>query len=297
MNTVMLIVLAGMTVGAGVALWIAQAAPSHARLSDAVAHAAPSYSERLADPVPVGASRQERMGLWAERHAGRVPGATAPVQDLDLIGQTRAWFWGQKVSCALLGLVFPPLVAGMMAALGVTLPFVIPVLVSVGAAAWFWFLPDLDVKARAGRARREFAAMAVLYLRLVAIRRLGGRGVVESLESAAQVSDSWMFARIREELALAKMSGVTPWDALDRLGRSLRVPELSEIADITRLSQAGAGVSEQLMARAASMRDRLMSKEHTEAVKATTSLTLPTVVLVWLFMATLIYPMIVTLMA
>lgn len=297
MNTLMLMVLAGMVTAAGIALLITQFAPTHARLADAVAHAAPTQEQRTRPAPQAPGNRTERAGMWAERHLAGLPGISTPVRDLRLIGQSTATFWGQKVTCALLGLAFPALLGALMTVAGLAVPVALPVVASLIAAAGFWFLPDADVRSRATAARAEFAAAAVAYLRLVAIRRLGGRGIVDSMTTAANLSQAWMFRRVSEELTLADMAGTTPWDALARLSEELSVPELREIADIARMSQAGSGVSGAMMARAASMRDRILSREHTEAVKATTSLALPTAALLFALMATLMYPLIVTLLA
>ena len=49
-------------------------------------------------------------------------------------------------------------------------------------------------------------------------------------------------------------------------------------------------------ARAASMRDRILSREHTAAAAATTSLSVPLAALLYVFVAALLYPMVLILL-
>lgn len=100
-----------------------------------------------------------------------------------------------------------------------------------------------------------------------------------------------MFLRIREELRLARWSGETSWDALERLAGRTRVPELKEVADIIRLANdSGASVSDNLLARAASMRDRLLTREQTAANAATSSMGIPLAALAVLFLIAMLVP-------
>lgn len=204
--------------------------------------------------------------------------------------------WTQKISCIAIGLLIPSVALVPAAILGISVPFAIPTGVGLVIAAVMWLTPDAWVRTEAARARADFASAAVSYLRLVAIKRLGGRGVVESLTSASRLSDAWMFLRIREELALADMAGLTPWDALGRVADEIAVPELREIADVARLSESGSAISENMLARAASMRDRILSREHTAATAATTSLSVPLAALLYVFVAALLYPMVLILL-
>lgn len=294
--TVMAVVAFGMVAGLGLALIAREFVPQHTRLSDAMSNLAPAQQHLRATPAMPAPQGSERVGAWAERTLTWLPGVSTPEVDLRLIGRTPRWFWAQKISCVLIGLLIPSVTISLLSILGFRLPFVVPAGLGLLVAAAMWFTPDGYVRSEAARARADFASAAVSYLRLVAIKRLGGRGVVESLTSAARLSDAWMFVRIREELALADMAGLTPWDALERVTDDIAVPELREIADIARLSESGSAISDNLLARAASMRDRILSREHIAAAAATTALAVPIAVLLYVFVAALIYPMIIILL-
>ena len=294
---VMAVIALGMLAGAGLALLAREFSPEHPRLSDAMSNLAPASSTTRPGPALPAPAGTERLGAWAESNLTRLPGVSTPDVDLRLIGRTGRWFWAQKLSCVLIGLVIPSTAGILASLLGVGLPIAVPAGLGLLVAAAMWFVPDGYVRTEAARARSDFASAAVSYLRLVAIKRLGGRGVVESLTSAAALSDAWMFVRIREELAMADMAGLTPWAALDRVADEIAVPELHEIADIARLSEQGSAISDNLLARASSMRDRILSREHTAAAAATTSLAVPLAVLLYLFVAALLYPMVIILLS
>lgn len=298
MTHLMQLVACGMAVGLGTFLVVRALAPTHPNLQAAIGNLGPRHTSALASTRraarttagQVAPSSRDRIGAAVQRRLSGMPGFSVPQADLDLLGQSAARFYGDKTVSAMLGLLTPTLVGVSMSLAGVGLPFLIPAGLGVVMAAGFWFMPDLSVKAAAARARTDFAYAAVSYLRLVAIRRLGSAGLVSSMQDAARISDAWMFVRIREELTLAHYARVTPWDALSALAEELRIPELAEIADITRLSESGAAVTSNLLARAASLRDRLISAEHLEATKATTALSVPVTALVGVFLLTMLYP-------
>ena len=118
----------------------------------------------------------------------------------------------------------------------------------------------------------------------------GVAGLVLSLGMAVD-ANVLIYERIREELRLARWSGETSWDALERLAGRTRVPELKEVADIIRLANdSGASVSDNLLARAASMRDRLLTREQTAANAATSSMGIPLAALAVLFLIAMLVP-------
>lgn len=290
MNPILVTALCGMVAGLGVFLVVRELVPGHPQLAAALSNLSP---ERLAarpqERTDEGTGR-ERLGRAVERRLGGVAGFRAPVADLELLGMTPARFYADKVITAAIGWLVPSLTGLLAQLLGLPLPFFIPAGLGLLMAAVFWFLPDGSVAKTAKARRTDFAYAAVSYLRLVAMQRLASSGLTSAMEDASRRSDAWMFQRIREELVLAHYSKQTPYGALEALAVRLGVPELKEIADITRLADQGASITSNLMARAASMRDRLISAEHKQAAKATTAMSVPVSALVGVFMMALLYP-------
>lgn len=297
----MIIVLCGMLAGLGLTVIIRELTPAHTDLSAAIDNLAPknftnATTRRAVDVAPVPVTGTDQIGAWAEKILAGRSWAKAPESDLDLLGIPTQRYWAQKVLMSLVGFLVFTAVGVLLSLLNAPLPFVVPFGFSLVLAAVLWFAPDFVVRDEAKERREEFAYATVSYLRLVAIRRLGREGVVSAMSGGSRISDEWMFTRIRETLQRAQWSNIAPWDALDELADDLQVPELHEIADITRLSSSGGSITDSLMSRAASMRDRILSLERRRAGEATTALTAPLVVLIFLFMAAILFPAGVSLM-
>lgn len=295
----MIVVLCGMTVGLGVSLVVRELTPTHTSLEAAIGNLAPknfTTTARTAAVTTVDPVGADRIGAYLEKKLVGRAWVTVPESDLDLLGIPTRRYWTQKALMALTGFLAFTAVGAVAALLNLPIPFVAPFGLSLIVAAALWFAPDLVVRDNAKERREEFAFATVSYLRLVAIRRLGREGVVSAMSGAARISDEWMFTRIRETLQRAQWSSVTPWDALDELADDLAVSELHEIADITRMTSSGGSITDSLMSRATSMRDRILSLERKRAAEATTSLTAPLVVLIFLFMSVVLFPAGVTLL-
>lgn len=295
MTALMALTLCGLVVGLGLALVVREFWPSHARAGDAIENLAPRNLIFRVGEEAAPTSWSERMGRWSSQHLSNLPGVTTPRADLDLLGITTTRFYTDKTLWALIGLIFPGLLGVFSVVLDLPLPWPVFPLEGIVLAILLWHVPNQRVRNRARAARRNFAFATISYLRLVAIQRLASTGIVASMERAASVSEAWMFLRIREELRLARYAGLTPWATLDDLSERLKMPELREVADITRLAGDGAGVTGGLMARAASLRDRMLTVEQVAAAKATTAMQIPTAALIGVLLILLIFPAAVSL--
>ena len=211
--------------------------------------------------------------------------------DLAMIDQTPAGLAARKVGCAVAGLATPTVLGAVPLLAGLPLPFGIPVLAGVIAAAALFFVPDLQVRARAGASRASMRAAAGVFLELVALERAADAGATEALDRAAQVGSSREFDRIRDALLRAELAGQPAWTGLTHLAERTGVVELGDVADIMRLSAAdGAAVSTTLRARAASLRTQLLTAATAKANAASEHMIVPVALLGIAFMALLGYP-------
>ena len=214
-----------------------------------------------------------------------------PTRELAILRKPLSRFYGEKIMFALLGLAIPPLLTGFFTLLGATLPFVIPVIATLGFAAVMFFLPDYNVRDDAKKARAEFSRALGAYIDLVALERNNGSGPRQAMEAAAAVGDSWVFRRLSEELARTRWSGLTPWEALRALGDELGLPELDDLADIMRLSgEEGAQVYASLRARSAGMRTAMLNHEKAKANEIGERMSIPMSLLGVIFLAILVAP-------
>ncbi|WP_440902048.1 type II secretion system F family protein [Actinosynnema sp.] len=300
MTALQLLLAAGGLVGAGLALVLFQLAPSHpdlgqalARLSPAGAREAQNAAKALAQPQVKGSDDiRDVLGAWGARHLpARLRGKVAPA-DLAVLGMTPARFYGEKITYVFIGLVAGPVLSAAVL-FSFSIPLYVPVVATLALAAALWFIPTYNVLTDARDARVEFARSLGAFVDLVALEMASGSGPRQSMEAAAAVGDSWVFRRMREELARTRWSGITPWDALRHLGNEIDMPDLHELADIMRLSgEDGARVYPQLKARAASMRSAILTAQKTRANEVSERMTLPMTLLGMIFLVILITPQI-----
>lgn len=286
-----LALLGGLMVTAGAVLLVSRLVPARPDLADALDRLSPDPSRPRAVSEPEGVSSAERLGRWGIRMFPMAVWGHPPVQELALLRISTVRFYGEKLLFGMLGLLVVPLLSVLLAVLGWRLPVVLPVLATIGLAIGMFFLPHYNVHDDAKRARTEFARALGAYSDLVALERNAGSGPRQALEVAAAVGDSWVFRRLREELAFSTWSGEPPWQALRRLSQELGVTELGDLADIVRLSgDEGAQIYGQLRARSAAMRAAMLNDEVAYANSVGEKLSIPMSILGVIFLVILIAP-------
>lgn len=217
-----------------------------------------------------------------------------PHESLALLGRTTRQYYLSLLAAGLGGLALPVVAGFLLLTSGRALPSVLLAaggLISLATGLGFAYAAHRDVEFRAKRARAEFRGAVAVFLSLVAMERAAGHGSVESLERAAQVSDGWVFLRIREALLRARSHHRPPWDELSALSAQIGVVELGDVGHIMHSSgQAGAQVHRTLLERADSLRDELRAEALAQAEATTGKLEIPGAVLLVVLAAFIIYP-------
>jgi len=287
-------VLLGAAVGLGVYLLIRALIPS--RRSAAVTVAQIDALRELGPySVDVGGGKLSfkeavgrRMAEFYARQGWQQRSIRADLAILD-----RGWesFLTTKIGLAAYGFVFVPLLYGLLWLIGVHLNFLVPLWLTLFAAAGFFILPDIEVKQKARERREDFRRMVGAYLDLVAMNLAGGRGLPEALMSAAEISDGWAVRRIRNALADARLSGQTQWAALGGLGLAVGVEELVDLGNALALTaDDGAKIRSSLASRAETMRRRELSEIEGKAGQQSQSMLVAQILLCTGFLVFLIYP-------
>lgn len=288
-----LAILGGILTGSGLAGLVWRLAPAYPHAGDALTRLA-SDTSRSTMPESEsidGGTLSDRLGKWAMTTLPRGSWGNPPGQELALLRIPVARFYGEKLLFAFVGLLIPPFLTIVFAAMGLRLPFLLPTGAAVVMAIGMFFLPDYNVRDDAKKARTEFARALGAWTDLVALERNAGSGPRQAMEVAAEIGDSWVFRRLREELALSGWTGEAPWDALRRLSHQLGLPELSDVADIIRLGgEQGSQIYGQLRARSASMRTAMLNDELTEANAIGEKMSIPMSVLGVIFLVILVAP-------
>jgi Flp pilus assembly protein TadB len=211
--------------------------------------------------------------------------------DLAMLDRNVESFLATKVLLAAFGAVFGPLVFLGLWEIGINLPVAVPVWLALLFTAVFFFIPDLEIKGQAQEKRRDFRRVLGAYLDLVAMNLAGGRGLPEALMTASEISDGWALRRIRNTLTNARVTGISQWTALSRLGDDLNVDELKDLgAALALVAEDGAKVRESLAARAETMRHREMSEIEGAAGAKSQSMLIAQMLLCAGFMVFLLYP-------
>jgi Flp pilus assembly protein TadB len=235
---------------------------------------------------------QERSGEWlAEVYLRRGWVQRSLRADLALLDRTWESFLASKLMMAALGLFFGPFVFAMLYVVGIAESLFVPLWLALACALLFFFLPDLEVRGDAAAKRRAFRRVVGAYLDLVSMSLAGGRGLPEALKAASEISDGWALRRIRTALADARITGITQWQALGRLGAEVGVEELSDLGNsLALVADDGAKVRESLGARAETMRSREMAEIEGGAGEKSQSMLVAQLLLCAGFLVFLLYP-------
>ena len=286
--------ICGAGVGLGVLLVLRGARQPRPALALSLERLRPGYEDPAAASVlggrleAHGARLGERLALAVDKTGLRLASTRA---DLAVTGKPLERFYLDKVLFAVFGFVFIPAAVAFASMAGVSLPVIVPVWVSLVFGVVGFFLPDLLIRGEAAEARRGFRHALSAFLELVRINLAGGAGIEGALHDSVSVGSGWAFDRLREALAVARLSGETPWAALGRLGVELRIDELIELSSSLVLAGSeGAKIKESLAAKADSMRRHEAAVAEAKAQEASERMSVPIAVLLFGFLIFLGYP-------
>jgi Flp pilus assembly protein TadB len=218
--------------------------------------------------------------------------------DLALLDRSFETFLATKFLLAIGAIVFIPILVAYFAVLGLDVVVAVPVWLGIFFALIFFLLPDMQLRGEAASRRRDFRHAVSSFLDLVSMNLAGGRGVPEALMTAANVGDGWAVRRIRDALSNARITGITPWQALGRLGEDVNVDELRDLsAALALVADDGAKVRQSLSARAASMRSRELADIEGKAGERSQSMLVAQLLLCAGFLIFLAYPAVMRVVA
>ncbi|MEV0068845.1 MULTISPECIES: type II secretion system F family protein [unclassified Amycolatopsis] len=282
--------LLGVGTGGGFWLLLAWVLPPHPALGERLAALAPPSAEPITTTRDAAwVRRWGRLVVPALRALG-LPGAAIET-DLRIVGRGADTHLAVKGLLALAGLLAPGLLQALLAAAGTALSTEVSLAGGIVLAALGFLLPDLDVRARAARSRREFRAALSAFLDLVWITLAGGAGVEAALIDAVTVGHGPAFGKVRHALHAAQLTRTTPWAGLRQLGEELDITELAELAASLALAGTeGARIRASLAAKARALRTHQLTDSEAEAQAATERMALPVALLFLGFLTFIAYP-------
>ena len=280
-------------VGAVIAIsgWL-QPAPSLRRTIEHLQRPAPGVGiQSSASSVRSSASHHRLVSSLAAS-IGRHPRLLPSSAELRLVGRPVEQHVIYLAAASLAGLVLPPLLFGLMQAVGVVdLGWFVPTLAAICSAVLGPLLVHTATIERAAAVRTDLRYQVSAYLDVVTMLLAGNTGYEGALEQAAQAGDGRLFAELRRRMRESGARGLSLTDALQRTGRDLGLDELEQIAATAALSAAeGAPVARTLAAKCATLRTALSTEQESEARLRTSRLTTPIVGMALIFMGLVIYP-------
>lgn len=221
------------------------------------------FHRRLA--VHVASSIREKA-LFHRELARRLALANSSLEELS----------ARCIVCAAIGLSLPGLTWIVFVAGGLRVSPLVPigagVILGIGGA----LLPIAELNAEAKRGSRHARRVICSFLDLVVLGLAGGMGIESALFTAAQLGENVVSRRLLAMLTLCRDTGEPPWTALARLGETLGIDELGDLAATAGLAGTeGAKVRATLATRAASIRRHELANAEADANALTERLFIP----------------------
>ncbi|MFE6894806.1 hypothetical protein [Streptomyces sp. NPDC057694] len=248
--------------------------------------------------VPSGAGRAG----WTDRMGHKLVSTTTvadrlPAQDLAVLEISPAHLLGQCVLYALIGFVGAQWLVFLVTLGGMSVPVIVPLALGLGFAVFLALQRLKDYRDKARERRLEYSYYTASLLERVALARNSDAGAPEALDRALKSGDGPAAVRVRDAVEHAALSGISPWEALTRLGDELGVPALTRIgASLGLAGEEQAAVYEQLRAQAVRTRETLFAERKKQAGEATENMRMPALAIVFLMALFLLAPQLIRVM-
>lgn len=286
-----LALLVGLVGGAAVAVGFSAFVPARPSIALVL--------ERLHQPPPATIVEGRWGGLSRALEQVGGPRLSPTIRsDLRVVGMSDPDYLLRRVLWTAGAGLFAPGLAGIALTLGLDPPIAISLGGALAFGALGAFIPPVVVRSGAKARRDDFTYALSGFLDLVAVEMAGGRGVDQALESAAGTGQGWAFAELRRALARAQMRSEAPWDAFDRLGAELAIPQLRELGASVRLAGTdGARITASIGAKAKALRAHAQSRIEAEAHAASELMSVALMVLLAGLVLFVGYPAAVSIMS
>lgn len=211
--------------------------------------------------------------------------------DLRVVGKTSQQQGAAVASYVLLASIVGPWTGFVFWLIGMPLPLVIPLGITILGSAGGFFLPFRALRREAKERRTAFVHALSAWCDVMVMSLAAGRGVEQAMQTASAAGQGWPFVEMRAALTAAHVQGVKPWEALDQLGQDLAIQDLSTLASMIAMAgEEGAAVRQTVSAKARTIREKITSETELESAAMTEAMSLPNVVLVMGFLLFLGFP-------
>ncbi|WP_433476553.1 type II secretion system F family protein [Spirillospora sp. CA-142024] len=285
----LLAAFAGCLATLGFVLMVRELKPSPPQLEAALARVHSAALPPVSNEVM---GRRDRLGRWLADTITRPAGVLAvPRADLALLGRPVERFMLNKLALFATGLAAPVLLASIVSLTAGTPSWPLSAAAGLSLALLLCFVPDWRVRLQARQHRRDFRYAFTSYLQLVVLERQAGAALNAALEDPAKITDGWPFQRVHQALTRARHGQQQPWSALARLGEEIEVRDLIDLAHTAEIAgNEGAKMHDVLVAKITSMRHEASAAARAEANSRTTTMWVPTSLLMLGFVILVGFP-------
>ena len=201
-------------------------------------------------------------------------------QDLAVTGSTLEAWLTRTLSLAIVAALVPLVLVAVVRSVGLGVSLAWAPVAGIGLAVLMVGLSASDLRRDARERREEFRRGLSICLDLVVMSMEAGRGHAEAIPASAGIGTGWTFTELQDAIEGARFAGMTPWEALGRLGERYGISELTELRSTLALAhEDGARIRSTLIARAETMRETRLADAQSRADKATDSMRINTVLM------------------
>lgn len=214
----------------------------------------------------------QRVASWcADQLRIRRPDEMASFdRDLAVTGQQLEAWLARTMAWTVAGIVAPFALVAAAAAVGIGIPLAAAPVLAVVFGGFMVFGQISDLHSKSAKAREDLREALSVFLDLVVMSMEGGRSHADALPTVAELGGGWAFHTLQDAIDNARPQGITPWEALGRVGEKYGVPELLDLrAAIALAADEGGSIRSTLIARAETMRDARVADAHARANTAT----------------------------
>ncbi len=246
------------------------------------------------------AARKPATLWWIEELEARVTGTALSQRDADLavLGRSyESWRARRLGWVAATAGTFVVSYLGLKASIGGAPSPVVFVAVLFSSLVTGWFIAGWELSSDAAVARKAIRHAVSLYLELAAVALAGGAGPSEAMRLGSRYGHGRGFALISSAIAGAEARRVSPYAALEDLGKRIGVTELIEVGKAMALAdEKGAPIRSTLNTKADSVSFRLMNAEESAAESRSVAMSLPSVLMLSGFLLFLMFPFVAALL-